>query len=119
MMAETLRPCPFCGSDYVELHGAYRTDRAEVRAWVRCESCGAEMHEYPPRHLVRGIDESTGIVVRHWNSRAENIVRCRDCVHWRRPSDRERSRCTGAMAFVEPNPDGFCAWGRRVVGEDS
>lgn len=43
----------------------------------------------------------------------ERVVRCRDCVHWRRPTDRERSRCTGAMAFVEPTPDGFCAWGKR------
>ena len=43
----------------------------------------------------------------------ERVVRCRDCVHWRRPTDRERSRCTGAMAFVEPTPDGFCAWGER------
>lgn len=43
--------------------------------------------------------------------RREEVVRCRDCVHWRRPTDRERSRCTGAMAFVEPTPDGFCAWG--------
>lgn len=43
--------------------------------------------------------------------RRERIVRCRYCVHWRRPTDREGSRCTGAMAFVEPTPDGFCAWG--------
>lgn len=45
--------------------------------------------------------------------RRERVVRCRDCVHWRRPSDRERSRCTGAMAFVEPSPDGFCAWAKE------
>lgn len=51
--------------------------------------------------------------------RRELVVRCRDCAHWRRPSDRERGRCTGAMAFVEPNPDGFCSWGRRAVEEDS
>lgn len=48
------------------------------------------------------------------NIHHERVVRCRDCVHWRRPTDRERSRCTGAMAFVEPTPDGFCAWGKRV-----
>lgn len=43
--------------------------------------------------------------------RREEVVRCRDCVHWRKPSKHERSKCTGAMAFVEPTPDGFCAWG--------
>ena len=48
----------------------------------------------------------------HHYVRNERVVRCRDCVHWRRPTDRERSRCTGAMAFVEPTPDGFCAWGK-------
>ena len=47
----------------------------------------------------------------HYRLKRERIVRCRDCVHWRRPTDRERSRCTGAMAFVEPTPNGFCAWG--------
>ena len=50
--------------------------------------------------------------------RRERVVRCRDCVHWRRPTDREGSRCTGAMAFVEPTPDGFCAWGREREADD-
>ena len=45
--------------------------------------------------------------------RRERIVRCRDCVHWRKPSKHERSKCTGVMAFVEPTPEGFCAWGER------
>ena len=50
-------------------------------------------------------------------ARRERVVRCRDCEHWRRPTDRERSRCTGAMAFVEPTPDGFCAWGKPREGK--
>lgn len=45
--------------------------------------------------------------------RREEVVRCRDCVHWRKPTKYERSKCTGAMAYVEPTPDGFCAWGVR------
>lgn len=45
--------------------------------------------------------------------RREEVVRFRDCVHWRKPSKHERSKCTGAMAFVEPTPDGFCAWGQK------
>lgn len=43
----------------------------------------------------------------------QRVVRCRDCAHWRGPTPREPSRCTGAMAFVEPTPDGFCAWGEE------
>lgn len=50
--------------------------------------------------------------------RRERVVRCRDCVHWRRSTDREGSRCTGAMAFVEPTPDGFCAWGEERETDD-
>lgn len=41
----------------------------------------------------------------------ERVVRCRDCVHFRPPSKTDRARCDGVFAFVEPTPDGFCAWG--------
>ncbi len=43
------------------------------------------------------------------------IVRCRDCVHFRpeNPSTHAPSKCTGVFAFVHPDPDGFCAWGKR------
>lgn len=57
-----------------------------------------------------GVVES---VVRPCGERREEVVRCRDCVHWRKPTKYERSKCTGAMAYVEPTPDGFCAWGVR------
>lgn len=50
--------------------------------------------------------------------RSGKVVRCRNCAHWRKPTDRERSRCTGAMAFAEPTPDGFCAWGRGREADD-
>ena len=51
-------------------------------------------------------DDYSGECVRH-----ERVVRCRDCVHWREPDRQHGARCTGAMVFVEPSPDGFCAWG--------
>lgn len=43
-----------------------------------------------------------------------DVVMCRDCVHYR-PDDEQRNtppRCTGVFAFVKPDPEGFCAWGR-------
>lgn len=43
--------------------------------------------------------------------RREKVVRCRDCVHFRPPSKTGRARCDGVFAFVEPDTDGFCAWG--------
>ena len=47
--------------------------------------------------------------------RREEVVRCRDCVHYRPENDDKRtpSRCTGVFAYVNPDADGFCAWGRR------
>ncbi len=45
-----LKPCPFCGSDDVELHGD---------AWVTCEDCGAETI------YCETPEEAIG----HWNKR--------------------------------------------------
>lgn len=64
-----LKPCPFCGGE-AELHEAYKNERIECRAWVRCESCGAHMGDgYPSPHLF-SIDDSTVYAVRNWNRRA-------------------------------------------------
>lgn len=61
---------------------------------------------------IEGETES-GKAIRYPTAIREEVVRCRDCAHWRKPTKHERSKCTGAMAFVEPTPDGFCAWGKR------
>ena len=46
--------------------------------------------------------------------RREKVVRCRDCVHFRPPIKTGPARCSGVFTFVEPDPDGFCAWGKRM-----
>lgn len=41
------------------------------------------------------------------------IIRCRDCKHFRTEraeKNGQRWMCSGVFAFIEPNPDGFCAW---------
>lgn len=46
----------------------------------------------------------------------EEVVRCRDCKHWRETPMADGSkghRRSGVMTFVEPDPDGFCSWGER------
>lgn len=43
----------------------------------------------------------------------EEIIRCHDCVHWREVPMADGSkghRCSGVMAFVEADENGFCAW---------
>lgn len=70
--------------------------------------------EYGVDRILPPSDKTGGVFATEQRAyRRERVVRCRDCKHWRRPTDRERSRCTGVMAFVEPTPNGFCAWGER------
>lgn len=76
-----------------------------------------EFAEYIYGTKVRTSEDERVWELTPQSERRERVVRCRDCVHWRRPTDREGSRCTGAMAFVEPTPEGFCAWGRPREGQ--
>lgn len=49
--------------------------------------------------------------------RSKELVHCRDCIHFHPPLPSEmESRepcCDGQMVFAPPDPEGFCAWGRR------
>ena len=43
-------------------------------------------------------------------------IRCKDCVHLKKTPVHDgstKTHCSGAMMFVEVNPDTFCSWGRR------
>lgn len=46
---------------------------------------------------------------------ARPVVCCGECVHYREGNEhmQEPTKCTGAMAFVNPKPTDFCAWGRK------
>lgn len=44
------------------------------------------------------------------------IVRCGECIHFRDIAWYDGSvkhRCSGVFTFIEPDPEGFCAWGRK------
>lgn len=46
--------------------------------------------------------------------RRENIVRCKDCAHAHEGARYcDRFTSCGLGDFVDIEPDGFCAWGRR------
>lgn len=65
-----LKPCPFCGGKAV-LHEAYKTERVECRAYIRCDNCGAHVgDDYPPTHLFE-ISDSTRNAIEKWSRRAE------------------------------------------------
>ena len=57
-------------------------------------------------HIVDDRGEVTG-----------EVVRCKDCIHWitiRLADGTEDHRCSGAFAFVRPDADRFCAWGKKL-----
>ena len=51
----------------------------------------------------------------------KEAVRCGECAHMRpmRMADgTTRNVCTGAMAYVQPQRNTFCSWGRRKEGSE-
>lgn len=69
---------------------------------------------YEPGEYVFRLGDGAGpypIVPTH-----DRIVRCGQCKHFRelRLSDgTAQNVCSGVMAYVKPDPLGFCAWGER------
>ena len=50
----------------------------------------------------------------NWNSMP--LIPCRDCKHFREVPYHDgsiKTKCSGVFTFIEPNPDGFCAWAER------
>lgn len=47
---------------------------------------------------------------------AEEVVRCRECVNWRRYDD---SPADCDMNMMRMEPDGFCSWGQRREDGDA
>lgn len=62
------------------------------------------------------ILETSNMIWQKSGKPIKEIVRCGDCTHFRevRMSDgTAKTVCSGVMAYVEPDPMGFCAWGER------
>ena len=106
-MAETLKPCPFCGGEAKEFSGE---DAAPHRWTVECESCGAHVGS-DTRHKARA----------KWNRRAE-----RTCSNISNTPG--GFRCSACGTILDGDPE-YCLWldcgdmtfcpscGARVVGE--
>ena len=73
------------------------------------------------KHLLVTIDTSEPYLVGNLTQAAPSkevreVVRCRECVHFREIAWHDGSRkhrCSGVFTYIEPDPEGFCAWGRR------
>lgn len=60
---------------------------------------------------IYATDEHKG----HWLT-GEEIVRCRDCRHFKK-GEEEQPIDWCCYFHDEVTPDGFCAWGEKVVSE--
>lgn len=105
-----LKPCPFCGGHrlYIENMGlkpASEDHGGKPFIDISCDECKASVCGF-------GVEETA----EKWNRRSR--VRCGECVHWREVRMADGTvmhRCSGVMAYVTPDEDGYCKWGRRIT----
>ena len=84
-----LKPCPFCGGEAM-VFGYH-----DVFWEAECLRC----------HGAAGNYETKAEAIDAWNTRADSIVRCRDC---------KQAGDNGAYCLLHRlpiEPDGFCKWG--------
>ena len=114
-----LKPCPFCGGEAEVLESDHS---ATFYCW--CDSCETRGNYYNTEAEAieawntRTVLTCTKETAEKWNRRSR--VRCCECVHWRevRMADGTVThRCSGVMAYVTPDEDGYCKWGRRVADD--
>ena len=108
-----LKPCPFCGGDADEYEGDYGNG-------IYCMMCGAMVGE--PIHLEYRTTKRVSIdeAIEAWNTRAVEVVRCRDCDSWSGPCEMRPGSvdgvCDGWSAtgnVVLTREDDFCSYGAR------
>lgn len=72
-MAETLKPCPFCGGEAEMVAGTYRDGGyLENTAYVRCKGCGLRTYEF---HECEPAEDVQRYATEMWNERAERTCR--------------------------------------------
>ena len=60
---EALKPCPFCGSNEVEIDSAGHPFEGRVDIWVACEGCGTSSQ------IVDAVEKARSL----WNTRASTM----------------------------------------------
>lgn len=112
-MAETLRPCPFCGGEAKLVSGTRRDgEYIENCAFVRCERCGAKTYEL---HECVTPYEVQKCATELWNERAERTCRVERVST---PYHAGPPRCSACMMPMEPLVN-YCSYcGARVVSGD-
>ena len=109
-MAEIkLKPCPFCGekAEEVVFPSGEILDLYGIKIFCRKCKCTTPMYT---KHPFEDLEYVKNIVRKAWNTRAEEIVHCKDCEYL------EITGCYGEcgkaiLGIV--NPDDFCSRGKR------
>ena len=67
-----LKPCPFCGSEYV--YGRWEAGRYGVFYFVKCDICGGQGGTVSAKHNVKNEweNEFYEAAKEKWNNRKEN-----------------------------------------------
>lgn len=111
-MKNKLKPCPFCGSEQMEVGGTLY--HGEYRVFVRCLDCPAEVYSRFNSNYLLAEEEA----VAAWNRR-EDIVDCKDCEHY----DSKWKNGTGGRGYClvindVVDKDNWCMYGERKEGEE-
>ena len=51
-----------------------------------------------------------------WNDNHGELIRCKDCVHFRRGTEAKGEKeyfCVDEKSLIDPIPDGYCNFGER------
>ena len=97
-----LKPCPFCGGK-----ATIRHESSFDVYYIHCDTCNSETGN-------TGLYLEKGKAIEAWNTRAEPIVRCRDCVWYEAKEYRRYCDRTGSFQI---EPGGFCKWGEEKLDE--
>ena len=97
-----LKPCPFCGGEAELIWNA-------IGGFAGCfdEDCpvGPSTSTFAVGDEWESEAEAEPHIIDAWNTRAEPIVRCRDC----KQAGDNGAYCLLHRLTIEP--DGFCKWG--------
>jgi len=66
--SDELKPCPFCGSDDLEVQHIGNELRKKRSIKVRCKKCRCEREDGAIHHSFEWLE---GIIIKNWNQRPE------------------------------------------------
>lgn len=100
-----LKPCPFCGGKAREevIPSNAILDRYEVRIYCQYCNCTTSWYTKYPFQDMEFVKNEVRII---WNSRAKEIVHCKDCKFF------GNGDCS-VQSVRNMYPDDFCSYGER------